>query len=66
MGAIINAQEGAGLDVVTDGDSRFDLEVGGKSWFFTGPGDWWHSRSEHHLAGLTRHDTAWMVNQRMR
>ena len=32
--AIINAQESAGLDIVTDGDSRFDLAVGGKSWFF--------------------------------
>ena len=31
---IINAQEAAGLDIVTDGDSRFDLAVGGKSWFF--------------------------------
>jgi 5-methyltetrahydropteroyltriglutamate--homocysteine methyltransferase len=27
-------QEIAGLDIVTDGDSRFDLTVGGKSWFF--------------------------------
>ncbi len=24
----------AGLDIVTDGDARFDLTVGGKSWFF--------------------------------
>jgi 5-methyltetrahydropteroyltriglutamate--homocysteine methyltransferase len=32
--AVINAQEAAGLDIVTDGDSRFDLNVGGKSWFF--------------------------------
>src|SRR6202045_3080757 len=32
--AIINAQESAGLDIVTDGDTRFDLAVGGKSWFF--------------------------------
>ena len=31
---IINAQESAGLDILTDGDSRFDLAVGGKSWFF--------------------------------
>ena len=31
---IINEQERAGLDIVTDGDSRFDLAVGGKSWFF--------------------------------
>src|SRR4030088_1357096 len=34
VAAIINAQEAAGLDIVTDGDSRFDLTVGGKSWFF--------------------------------
>ena len=29
----VGAQERAGLDIVTDGDSRFDLEVGGRSWF---------------------------------
>src|ERR1700719_1733051 len=34
VAAIINAQEAAGLDIVTDGDSRFDLAVGGKSCFF--------------------------------
>jgi 5-methyltetrahydropteroyltriglutamate--homocysteine methyltransferase len=34
VAAIINAQESAGLDIVTDGDTRFDLAVGGKSWFF--------------------------------
>jgi methionine synthase II (cobalamin-independent) len=34
VAAIINAQETAGLDIVTDGDSRFDLAEGGKSWFF--------------------------------
>ena len=31
---MIREQEMAGLDIVTDGDSRFDLTVGGKSWFF--------------------------------
>ena len=31
---IINAQESAGLDILTDGDARFDLAAGGKSWFF--------------------------------
>jgi 5-methyltetrahydropteroyltriglutamate--homocysteine methyltransferase len=31
VAAIINAQEAAGLDIVTDGDSRFDLAVGGKA-----------------------------------
>ena len=34
VACVINAQEAAGLDIVTDGDSRFDLAVGGKSWFF--------------------------------
>ncbi len=34
VAAIINAQEAAGLDILSDGDSRFDLAVGGKSWFF--------------------------------
>ena len=30
----VNEQEQAGLDILTDGDTRFDLEVGGRSWFF--------------------------------
>jgi 5-methyltetrahydropteroyltriglutamate--homocysteine methyltransferase len=34
VSAIIREQELAGLDIVTDGDSRFDLVVGGKSWFY--------------------------------
>jgi methionine synthase II (cobalamin-independent) len=34
VAAVINAQEAAGLDILSDGDSRFDLAVGGKSWFF--------------------------------
>ena len=34
VAAVVNAQEAAGLDIVTDGDSRFDLTVGGKPWFF--------------------------------
>ncbi|HEV2303106.1 MAG TPA: hypothetical protein VGR91_16180, partial [Stellaceae bacterium] len=34
VAAVVNAQEAAGLDILTDGDSRFDLAVGGKSWFF--------------------------------
>ena len=29
----IRDQERAGLDIVTDGDCRFDLDVGGQSWF---------------------------------
>jgi methionine synthase II (cobalamin-independent) len=31
---LIGEQVRAGLDIVTDGDSRFDLTVGGKSWFY--------------------------------
>ena len=34
VACVVNAQEAAGLDIVTDGDTRFDLSVGGKSWFF--------------------------------
>src|SRR4029453_11409188 len=30
----VTAQEATGLDSVPDGNSRFDLAVGGKSWFF--------------------------------
>lgn len=30
----VSEQERAGLDILTDGDTRFDLEVGGRSWFF--------------------------------
>ena len=29
----IRDQERAGIDIVTDGDCRFDLDVGGQSWF---------------------------------
>jgi 5-methyltetrahydropteroyltriglutamate--homocysteine methyltransferase len=34
VACLIGEQQRAGLDIVTDGDSRFDLAVGGKSWFF--------------------------------
>src|SRR2546426_12298157 len=34
VATLVREQELAGLDIVTDGDSRFDLTVGGKSWFF--------------------------------
>lgn len=33
VGANIRDQERAGLDIVTDGDARFDNDVGGMSWF---------------------------------
>ena len=34
VSVLIGEQERAGLHIVTDGDSRFDLTVGGKSWFY--------------------------------
>ena len=34
VSCLVREQEMAGLDIVTDGDARFDLTVGGKSWFF--------------------------------
>ena len=34
VSSTISDQTRAGLDIVTDGDSRFDLDVGGRSWFF--------------------------------
>ena len=34
VACLIREQEMAGLDIVTDGDARFDLTVGGKSWFY--------------------------------
>jgi 5-methyltetrahydropteroyltriglutamate--homocysteine methyltransferase len=33
VGTFIRDQERAGLDIVTDGDARFDSDVGGMSWF---------------------------------
>ena len=32
-GPNLRDQERAGLDIVTDGDARFDTDVGGMSWF---------------------------------
>ncbi|MBI3972111.1 MAG: cobalamin-independent methionine synthase II family protein [Chloroflexi bacterium] len=34
VACITGDQARAGLDIVTDGDARFDLDVGGRSWFF--------------------------------
>lgn len=33
VGTYVHDQERAGLDIVTDGDARFDSDVGGMSWF---------------------------------
>src|SRR4030095_5927347 len=35
--AYIRAQERAGLDIVPDGDCRFDADVGGHNWFSYAP-----------------------------
>ena len=34
VACITNDQARSGLDILTDGDARFDLDVGGRSWFF--------------------------------
>ncbi len=34
VGAYVNDQECAGLDIIVDGDARFDDDVGGRGWFF--------------------------------
>ncbi len=34
VACILNDQARAGLDILTDGDARFDQDVGGRSWFF--------------------------------
>lgn len=34
VAGILTEQTMAGLDILTDGDARFDLAVGGKSWMF--------------------------------
>ncbi|MCZ6632320.1 MAG: cobalamin-independent methionine synthase II family protein [bacterium] len=34
VACILNDQARAGLDILTDGDARFDNDVGGRSWFF--------------------------------
>ena len=60
VASIIAEQEAAGLDIVTDGDSRFDLTVGGKSWFFY---------PIERLGGITGHrDTSrgWMSRHGLR
>lgn len=34
VASVVSEQCSAGLDIVTDGDARFDMTVGGKSWMF--------------------------------
>jgi 5-methyltetrahydropteroyltriglutamate--homocysteine methyltransferase len=37
VSSFLRDQETAGLDIVTDGDARFDADVGGHSWFSYAP-----------------------------
>src|SRR2546429_4154455 len=47
LSVYLRDQEVAGLDIVTDGDCRFDQDVGGQSWTSYPP---------HHMGGFeTRH-----------
>src|SRR5947207_15501170 len=43
LSVYLREQEVAGLDIVTDGDCRFDQDVGGQSWTSYPP---------HHIAGF--------------
>src|SRR5438876_10076665 len=43
LSSYLREQEVAGLDIVTDGDCRFDQDIGGQSWTSYPP---------HHMAGF--------------
>ena len=47
LSVYLRDQEVAGLDIVTDGDCRFDQDIGGQSWTSYPP---------HHMDGLRRDD----------
>src|SRR6201991_5085813 len=47
LSVYLREQEVAGLDIVTDGDCRFDQDIGGQSWTSYPP---------HHMAGFERGD----------
>ena len=48
LSVYLREQEVAGLDIVTDGDCRFDQDIGGQSWTSYPP---------HHMDGLRRRRT---------
>ena len=58
----VNEQERAGLDILTDGDTRFDLEVGGRSVVLlhhrTARRNLGLSTTPSHFLGIRRHQ-AW-------
>jgi 5-methyltetrahydropteroyltriglutamate--homocysteine methyltransferase len=67
VATFIRDQERAGLDIVTDGDARFDTDVGGMSWFqyparrFRGllGGDYYRTRKGY--GGTTKGDIIFEV-----
>ena len=50
LSVYLREQEVAGLDIVTDGDCRFDQDIGGQSWTSYPP---------HHMAGFERRTRSW-------
>ena len=50
LSVYLREQEVAGLDIVTDGDCRFDQDVGGQSWTSYPP---------HHMEGSRRRIRSW-------
>src|SRR5580765_8829290 len=62
VGTFIRDQERAGLDIVTDGDARFDSDVGGMSWFqyparrLTGLGGGDYARTKKGYGGTRKGD----------
>ena len=50
LSVYLREQEVAGLDIVTDGDCRFDQDIGGQSWTSYPP---------HHMTGSTRSTRSW-------
>ena len=62
VAVLVNDQVRAGLDIVTDGDMRFDTDIGGRSWFgylferMGGLGDIGMRRGGSEWAARTRED----------
>ena len=50
LSVYLREQEVAGLDIVTDGDCRFDQDIGGQSWTSYPP---------HHMSGFETSTRSW-------
>ncbi len=67
VGTFIRDQERAGLDIVTDGDARFDSDVGGMSWIqyparrLTGLGGGDYARTRKGYGGTRKGDLIFEV-----